>query len=131
MAEPFPKSKQTGRAARVKRTAPGSTMPAATKPIPSQSAKRADVYATRYLPARKRYLKAHPRCEMKITTPAICTGKSTTIQHTIQRSLDPSEENLLDESRWLAACLPCNTWAGAHPAEAIALGVETDPKVRT
>lgn len=126
MSAPDPKPESRAR----KRLAPGRTLAAPTKPIAAFSAKRRAVYDEAYLPARARFLEAHPDCEMRILTPRICTGVATTIQHMYQRSLVPGDANLLDEAHWLAACAECNTWAGVHPDEAIALGVELDPKER-
>ena len=88
---------------------------------------RAVAWREEYLPLRAAFLADRPDCEMRITTPAICTGRATEIQHRIQVSLDPSIENLLDVTNWMAACHECNTWAGAHPMEAQALGVEQRP----
>lgn len=114
-----------------KRLAVGRTLAAPTKPMAAFSRKRRALYDDAYLPARARFLEAHPDCEMRITTPRICTGKATEVQHMLQRSLTPGAANLLDESHWLAACHECNSWAGIHPAEAIALGVELDPRAVT
>lgn len=96
----------------------------------SKTNSRAVAKSEHYYPARERFLRAHPYCEMRITSPNICQGEATEIQHMIQVSLDPSVENLLDETHWLAACHACNSWAGIHPQEAIALGVEMTPAMR-
>lgn len=119
-----------------KRSAFGSTLATPKTPMRKHSLTNAGAVAWRedYLPARERYLKAHPYCEMNITTPAICPRAqhpATEIQHMVQRSLDPSIENLLDESHWIPSCHKANAWCGIHPIEAIALGVELDPRAVT
>lgn len=120
-----PKPERTKR-----RLAHNSTLAAPTKPMRAFSKKRRALYDDHYLPQREKFLEAHPDCEMRILTPRICTGKATTIQHKYQRSLVPGAENLLNEDDWLAACAECNSWAGVHPMEAIAMGVELDPRER-
>lgn len=94
------------------------------------SAKRRKVYDESYLPARERFLRDHPACEMRIMVPRICTGEATTIQHLVQRSLDPSVKNLLDETYWMASCRECNGWVSDHSAEARVRGLEVAPMDR-
>lgn len=111
---------------------PGSTLKVQPKPMRKRSLtnSRAVAWRERYLPARVVFLVAHPWCEMNITTPAICPPyphPATEIQHMIQVSLDPSIENLLDVTHWIASCHAANTWSGVHPVEAQALGVEQRP----
>ena len=115
-----------------KRKGHNSLLAAPEKPMNkvSPTNSRAVAKTELYYPARERFLKAHPYCEMRITSPNICTRDATEIQHMIQTSLDPSIENLLDETHWLAACHECNSWAGIHPEEARALGVEISPRDR-
>lgn len=90
--------------------------------------RRAVAWRTEYLPLRAAFLEVNDWCELLVA--GICTGPSTEIQHKVQTSLDPSIENLLDVNFWLASCHACNTWAGTHPTEAQALGIEIRPQVR-
>lgn len=111
---------------------PGSSLKAQAKPMRRRSLTNARAVAWReqYLPLRAAFLAEHPTCEMRIMVPRICTGRAEEVQHMVQVSLDPSVENLLDEAHWLAACHACNTYAGVHPVEALALGVEVTPQQR-
>lgn len=111
-------------------------MKRAAKPLRTRSLTNAAAVAWReqYLPNRERFLAEHTDCEMNITSPAICPPyphEATEIQHMIQRSLDPSVENLLDESHWIASCHDANSWCGIHPQEAEALGLEERPNWNT
>jgi len=129
--QPYPKSAQVGRPRPVKRMAFGRTLAVSTEPMRpvSKTNSRAVAKATLYAPKRLAFLAAHPWCEMNIA--GVCPRgrhEATEIQHMVQTSLDPSIENLLDETHWLASCHDANTWAGNHPQEAIALGVELDAK---
>ena len=96
-------------------------MPARKKRINARSKKRDALYRDKYLPQRLVFLAAHPYCEMQV--PNVCMKLSSEIQHKIQRSLDPSEANLLNEENWLASCHAANSWASDHPREAIEKGV--------
>lgn len=127
MPSPYPKPEPRKRRPR----GHNSTLQRPSRPMAPMSAKRRKVYDTEYLPKRKAYLEANPWCRMNI--PGVCPKgrhEATEIQHMIQRSLDPSEENLLDERYWLPSCHDANTWAGIHPAEARLAGVEIDPRER-
>lgn len=131
--KPYPKSVQTGRTPKPKRLGHNSTLAAPTKPMRKHSLtnSRAVAWREEYLPKRKRFLEKHPLCEMNITSPAICPPyphPATEIQHMVQRSLDPSVENLLDETRWIPSCHAANAWCGIHPQEAEALGLEARPR---
>ena len=109
-----------------RRLARGSTLPAPKAPIAAFSARRRALYDDHYLPQRKRFLAEHPRCQLRIT--GICSHEATQVHHLIQRSLDPSDTNLLDEVNWRASCEPCNNWISDHSVEARANGWEIDPK---
>lgn len=123
MSEPYPKPTPRPR----KRLAHGSTLAAPTKPMRKHSLTNAGAVAWReqYLPKRDVYLEAHPWCEMTIA--GVCPHgrhEATEVQHMVQRGLDPSIENLLDETHWKASCHDANAWCGTHPQQAIALGLE-------
>jgi len=131
----FSKQDQTRRVQKVKRLAFGSSMPRAQKPMRKRSLTNARAVAWReeYLPKRAAFLRERDVCEMNITSPAICPPyphPSTEIQHMVQTSLDPSIENLLDETHWIPSCHDANWWCGTHPIEAEALGLEMRPRAR-
>lgn len=122
--EPYPKPVRREK----RRLGHNSTLAAPKEPMRAFSEKRRRLYDERYLPARAVYLEAHPECEVRI--PNRCTRKAVVIHHMVQRSLDPSVENLLDETHWMASCNECNEWISDNSAEARLLGVELSPKER-
>lgn len=130
----YPKSVQARRKGGAKPTARravrGSTLKSQRKPMRRRSLRnsRAVAWRTEYLPLRAAFLEVNDWCELLVS--GICTGPSSEVQHKVQTSLDPSIENLLDVNFWLASCHECNTWAGTHPSEAQALGIEIRPQVR-
>lgn len=129
---PFSKADQTRRERPRRASNAPEGFKAARTPLRKRSRtnSRAVAWREEYLPKREVFLRAHPLCEMNITTPAVCPPyqhDATEIQHMIQVSLDPSIANLLDETHWLASCHAANTWCGRHPMEAQALGLELRP----
>jgi hypothetical protein len=89
-------------------------MPKPPKEIPKRSDNQKVVIAE----LKKLYpvfLKKHPTCE--IDGPG-CTQKATCAHHTEGRL--PSK--VLDTTKWVASCTPCNTWVEVHHAEAAKKG---------
>jgi hypothetical protein len=64
-----------------------------------------------YRKERRRFITLHPKC-------AVCGGESNQIHHKQGRIGDL----LLDQSKWIAVCLPCHDWITEHSDEAIKLG---------
>jgi len=84
---------------------------AKAKPIPPRSQKRSKEERL-YSAKRVMFLQEHPMCQAHL--PGICTKYSTDVHHKQGRTGD----DLLDESKWLAACRVCHEWIENHPEEA-------------
>lgn len=80
------------------------------QPIAKRSAKMKDIMKA-LKSAYGPYLKAHAVCG--INSPD-CQGKASCIHHTEGRGI----KVVLNQSTWMPACGPCNSWVENHDAEA-------------
>lgn len=86
-------------------------------PIAKQSPKRKEE-DKEYNKARKDYLAKNVGCEAHVATG--CTGLSCEIHHKSRRS---SKDDRINPENFLAVCRPCHLWLGAHPKQAMELGL--------
>lgn len=91
-------------------------VPDAPRPIPKKSdtQKFIDGELKKAYPI---FLRLHPRCEIQGPD---CNGKATCAHHTEGRL--PSK--VLDQSKWVPSCGPCNTWVEVHHAQAAKRGLK-------
>ena len=68
------------------------------KPVSDSMKKTLEAYS----PKRKRFLALRPNCEVRLDC---CTKVSTCIHHMKGKH---SKEMYLNESYWMASCIPCN-----------------------
>lgn len=94
---------------------PGGALSVASKPK-KESKKRAVINRKVYGPKAKEFVKDHPLCG--INSP-VCKKDSQCVHHLRGRA---SEEDLLNEKYWMAACVPCNNWVEQNDAWARANG---------
>jgi hypothetical protein len=94
-------------------------------PIKKKSDKRAAIDSKEYLPKARKYIKAHPVCELKLKG---CTGKTQGVHHTEGKE---TIAKLLDESTYMAACNHCNLMAEIKDAEARSKGIKKSKHGKT
>ena len=107
MGHLYPKQQAAEREIKVKAPKP-------SKEIPKRSDKQKEIMAE----LKKLYpifLAKHKTCE--IDGPE-CTKIATIIHHTEGRL--PSK--VMDSTKWVASCAPCNSWVESHHAEAAKRG---------
>lgn len=73
--------------------------PTSVRKVSSQRAAKLVLFG----PKKKRYLQAHPLCELMIR--GICAGMATEIHHCSMSDLD-----FLNEDTWKGGCAPCHRY---------------------